>query len=87
MTSARHGHSATLLSTTILNNGQLHVAGGWNGSAVLAARSWNRFDHLDAHHAPARGSECQTDTLISSGIRLLIAGVNAAVIPVSTAYL
>ena len=88
MTSARHGHSATLLSTTVLNNGQLLVAGGWNGSSVLSsAELWNGTSSWALTTPLPAAVKYQTDTLITNGMVLIAGGVNAAVDPTSSAYL
>jgi RHS repeat-associated protein len=88
MTSPRHGHSSTLLSTTVLSNGQVLVAGGWNGSHVLSsAELWNGISTWAVTTPLPAAVKYQTDTLLGNGDVLIAGGVNASVDPVSSAYL
>jgi RHS repeat-associated protein len=88
MTSARHGQSATLLSSAVLNNGQVLVAGGWNGSAVLSsAELWNGTSAWALTTPLPEAVKYQTETLLSNGMVLIAGGVDEDVDPVSKAYI
>jgi hypothetical protein len=79
MTSKRHGHSATLLSSTILADGQVLVAGGWNGSTMLAsAELFNGVSTWVATSALAGPVKYHTANLLPNGRVLIAGGVNGS---------
>jgi len=77
MTSARQGQSATLLSSGIVANGQVLVAGGSNGTSSLStAELWNGTSTWTATTAMAAAVQGHTATLLPSNMILIAGGVN-----------
>ena len=77
MTTARQAHTATLLPSTIVKNGQVLVAGGSNGTASLATDElWNGSTTWTATSALPTARQTQTATLLSNNMVLLTGGNN-----------
>jgi YD repeat-containing protein len=77
MTALRSGHTATLLPSAIVKNGQVLVAGGSNGTSTLGtAELWNGTSTWTATTALATPVQGQTATLLSNNMILLAGGAN-----------
>ncbi len=74
MNSLRWGHTATLLSTSILDSGSVLVVGGSNGTApVMSADLWSGTSTWTATTALTTAVQAHTSTLLTSG-KVLVAG-------------
>ena len=76
LTAARQQHTATLLSTSVLANGQVLVSGGSSGSASLSSTElWNGTSWTPAT-ALLSAVQGHTATLLANGMVLVAGGVN-----------
>src|SRR6185312_11864316 len=76
MTTARQGHTATLLSTSIVTSGTVVVAGGNDGSATLSsAELWNGSTTWTATTALPFAVQGHTATPVGNGSVLVAGGV------------
>jgi RHS repeat-associated protein len=80
MTAQRQLHTATLLSTSILSNGQVLVAGGNSagGAPLNTAELWNGTTTWTATSTLTGAVQAQTATLLGSGAVLLAGGRNTS---------
>ena len=79
MTTARTGHSATLLSSAVTENGTVLVAGGTNGSSALSsAELWNGTTTWTATIAMPAAVQGHTATLLANGSVLIAGGINGS---------
>jgi RHS repeat-associated protein len=82
MTSARFGHSATVLPTSIVANGTVLVAGGNNGSGALTSvellsgtSTWTATPSM-----PSPPSQGHTATLLGNSMILVAGGLNGSTV-------
>jgi len=77
LTGARQAHTATLLPSTLVKNGQVLVAGGSNGTASQStAELWNGTATWTATTALPAARQGQTATLLGNNMVLLAGGAN-----------
>ncbi len=78
MTAARQQHTATLLSSSIANNGQVLVAGGSNSSTatLLSAELFNGTSSWTATTNLQSATKAHTASLLSNGLVLIAGGLN-----------
>ena len=77
MTAARQAHSATLIPSAIVSNGQVLVAGGSSGSATLSsAELWNGTTTWTATTAMTSAAQGHTATLLGNDAILIAGGVS-----------
>jgi RHS repeat-associated protein len=82
MTTARFGHSATVLPTSIVANGSVLVAGGNNGSGTLSsAELFSGTSTWTATPAmPSPPSQGHTATLLGNNMVLVAGGLNGSTV-------
>jgi RHS repeat-associated protein len=77
MTAARQAHSATLIPSALVSNGQVLVAGGSSGSATLtSAELWNGTTTWTATSALLSAQQGHTATLLGNDAILIAGGVS-----------
>jgi hypothetical protein len=79
MTTARQLHAATLLPAGIVENGQVLLAGGNNGTSTLGtAELWNGTTTWTATSALPTAVQGETATLLGNNMVLIAGGVNGS---------
>jgi hypothetical protein len=79
MTAARQAHTATLLSTALVENGQVLVTGGSSGSSTLASTElWNGTSTWTASTAMNAPVQAHRVALLGGGTVLVAGGVNGS---------
>ncbi len=86
MNALRWAHTATLLSTTVLDNGSVLVVGGSNGTnPVTSADLWNGTTTWTATTALTTAVQAHTATLLASGGVVIAGGSNNGTASVAAA--
>jgi RHS repeat-associated protein len=87
MTSRRHGQSATLLSTAVVANGQVLLAGGWDGNiTVNSAELFTAPSTWAATNSVPAPVKYHTASVLSNGMVLIAGGVEGST-PLRAAHL
>ena len=79
LTSARQLHAAVLLPSSLVENGQVLLVGGNNGTSTLAtAELWNGTTTWTATTALPTAVQAETVTLLQNNMALIAGGVNGS---------
>jgi RHS repeat-associated protein len=87
MTSRRHGQSDSLLPTSVVTNGQVLLAGGWDGNiTVSSAELFTAPATWTATNAMPEPMKYHTASVLSNGMLLIAGGVEGST-PLDSAHL